>query len=76
MFAGDAPAIRPAFERPVMKNGEAAVGGRMNVEFQNIRAGLEACAHGVDRVFEIGMRRAAMRVAVQVSFLRFSRWNC
>ena len=54
-FARDAVAVGAAVQGPVMEDGELAVGGRVNVEFDDVGAGGEGGAHRGQGVFDEGM---------------------
>src|SRR5262245_46932281 len=56
MLACDALAVSAAVERPVVKHGEVAVGGRMDIELDDVGAGTESGFHRGDRVLEIRVR--------------------
>jgi hypothetical protein len=56
MLAGDAFAVSAAVERPVVKHGEVAIGGRMHVELDDVGACSEGGLDGGNRVLEIRMR--------------------
>jgi hypothetical protein len=53
--ARDAAAVGAAVERPIVEHGEVAVGGRMDVELDDVGAGSEGGLHGGNGVLEIRM---------------------
>jgi hypothetical protein len=57
MLAGDALAVGAAFECPVVKHREMAVARRMDIQFDDIGAGLEGCAHRRQGVLDKIMHR-------------------
>ena len=78
MLARDAVAIGAAIQRPVVKHREFAIGGGMNIELDDVGAGLKAGSHRFDRVLQISMdrrqhprRRAG--VVLQVAFVETLR---
>jgi|SRR5690242_9046365 len=56
MLARNAMSIGAAIERPVVKDRELAIGGRVDVEFDYVGARSEGSPHGGNRVFQVGMR--------------------
>ena len=67
-------AVGAAIQRPVVKHCELAVGGRMNVELDDIGAGRETGSHRADCILQILVRRRqhprrGAGVILQVAFV-------
>ena len=78
VLARDAMAVGAAVERPVVKHREFAVGGGMNIDFDDVGAGLKAGPHRADRILQVSVgRRQHPRgragVVLQVAFVETLR---
>jgi hypothetical protein len=57
VLARHARSVGAAVEPPVVDDGEAPIGGWVDVELDHIRTGLEGRVHGGDGVLQVGVLR-------------------